>query len=109
MLFCTVERVCWPALEECYVRKSMITCGLSLNNSGIWHEEQLFPRLQALIEKHRNYFKEKPIQQFLLETRNVYYVETGIKDMKVLESLSGIVDFVKHSLCILSCKYAQSC
>jgi hypothetical protein len=93
MLFCTVERVCWPALEECYVRKSMITCGLSLNNSGIWHEEQLFPRLQALIEKHRN----------------VYYVETVIKDMKVLESLSGIVDFVKHSLCILSCKYAQSC
>jgi hypothetical protein len=76
----------------------MIRCGLSLDNSGIWHEEQLFPRLQALIEKHRNHFEEKPIQQFLPGARNVFYVEIGTKSMKVLESLSGVADFVEHSL-----------
>jgi hypothetical protein len=51
-----------------YARKSMIRCGLSLDNFGIWHEEQLFLRLQALIEKHRNHFEGEPIPA--ISTRN---------------------------------------
>jgi DDE superfamily endonuclease len=42
------------------VRKSMIRCGLNKNLNGVWEERQLFPHLQAIVEKHRVHFEGKP-------------------------------------------------
>lgn len=36
-----------------FARKSMIRCGLSLNEDGVWKESQLKPALQKLINAHR--------------------------------------------------------
>jgi len=40
-----------------YARKVMIRCGLSLDITREWHEKQLNPDLQIIIEKHRQHFE----------------------------------------------------
>ncbi len=40
-----------------YARKAMIRYGLSLDIIGEWHEKQLNPDLQIVIEKHRQHFE----------------------------------------------------
>lgn len=44
-----------------YSRKAMISMGMALNTNVIWEESQLFPVLQAIIQKHRNHFNGKPV------------------------------------------------
>ena len=39
----------------------MIRCGLVLNTNGQWEERQLFPKLQNIIQRHRNYFEGAPV------------------------------------------------
>ena len=40
-----------------YARKSMIRCGLALGLDGTWTINQLFPHLQEIIAKYRQYFE----------------------------------------------------
>lgn len=40
-----------------YARKSMIRCGMALDVDGSWNVTQLFPHLQELVAKHREYFE----------------------------------------------------
>ena len=44
-----------------YARKAMIRCGLALNTNGQWEERQLFPKLQNIIQRHRNHFEGAPV------------------------------------------------
>lgn len=39
-----------------YVRKAMIRCGMSLNLNGRWDVEQLFPRLQEIVNMYGDDF-----------------------------------------------------
>lgn len=41
------------------VRKSMIRCGRELNLKGVWECEQLFPHLQELVHKDKEFFDDK--------------------------------------------------
>lgn len=44
-----------------FARKAMIRCGLSLDVNGVWHEKQLSPELQEIINTHRVYFEGKSV------------------------------------------------
>ena len=46
-----------------YARKAMISCGLSRHVDGRWHEAQLFPHLQKIINDYREYFDGKQVEE----------------------------------------------
>jgi hypothetical protein len=50
-----------------YARKSMIKCGLSLDQDGVWKMEQVFPKLQQIIVEYQNHFEGEPMPQVLLQ------------------------------------------
>jgi hypothetical protein len=49
-----------------YARKSMMRCGLSTDQDGVWRCEQLFLELQEIIMQYPNHFHGEPVPQVLL-------------------------------------------
>jgi hypothetical protein len=49
------------AYDMIYARKSIIRCGLSLDQDGVWKTEQFFPELQQIIVEHQNHFEGEPV------------------------------------------------
>jgi hypothetical protein len=49
-----------------YARKSMMRCGLSTDQDGVWRCEQLFLELQEIILQYPNHFHGEPMPQVLL-------------------------------------------
>lgn len=49
-----------------FARKAMIRCGLSLDVNGVWHEKQLSPELQEIIDTHRVYLRANQCQRGML-------------------------------------------
>jgi hypothetical protein len=59
-----------------YARKSMMRCGLSSNQDGVWKYEQLFLELQEIIVQYPNHFHGELVSQVLL-------LEEALKDKKL--------------------------
>lgn len=48
-----------------YTRKAMMDCGMAFNLNGCWEVRQLFPYLQAIVEKYPENFDGTPVADSL--------------------------------------------
>ena len=44
-----------------YARMALIMCDLALNTNSLWEEQQLTPKLQSILRRHRQHFDGEPV------------------------------------------------